>query len=180
MIDDYVIRSDAIDHRPEECEPAKMKTLAVVAMLALIALFPAVATAQASDKDIVVELVDKTIAMFKQKGKDETIKALNSPAGPLRKGALYAFAVTFDGKMLSHPVHEDLIGKDIWEPQDAQAEIMNQEFVRIAKDQGQGWYHLWIRSVWIRSGQTEPTMKRTYIRRVPGGDILVGAGYYVQ
>jgi cytochrome c len=147
-------------------------TLAIL----IIVMLPVVAAAQANDKDIVVELVDKTVAMFAQKGKVDTIKALNSPAGPLRKGALYAFAVTFKGQMLSHPVQDDIRGKDTWELQDAKGKFIIQEFVKIAKDQGHGWSDY----LWIRVGETEPTMKRTYIKRVPSEDILVGAGYYVK
>jgi cytochrome c len=151
-----------------------MKSLALSILLFVI--FPVLAAAETSDKDIVVELVDKSVTMFKQKGKDETIKTLNSPAGPLRKGALYAFAVTFKGQMLSHPTQEDLRGKDTWELQDAKGKFIIQEFIRIAKEHTQGWSEY----SWIRVGETEPIMKRTYVKRVPGEDILVGAGYYIK
>lgn len=51
-----------------------------------------------------------------------------------------------------------------------------QEFIKIAKEQGEGWADYW----WMRATETAPTLKRTYIKRVPNSDILVGAGYYVK
>ncbi len=59
--------------------------------------------------------------------------------------------------MLSHPTQEDLRGKDTWELQDAKGKFIIQDFIKIARDQGQGWYEY----SWIRVGETTPTMKRT-------------------
>ncbi len=94
----------------------------------------------------------------------------------MRKGALYAFAVNFKGQMLSHPTQDDLRAKDTWELQDAKGKFIIQEFIKIAKDQSHGWSDY----LWIRVGETEPTVKRTYIKRVPGEDILVASGFYVK
>ncbi len=152
-----------------------MKTLTVV-MLVVVALLPATATAQEGDKEVVIALVDKAIAFFQDKGTDYATKVLNGSVGPLRKGSLYAFAVDFKGQMLSHPAQADLRGKDAWELQDAKGKLIIQEFVKIAKDQGQGWSEYW----WVRVNEDQPTLKRTYVRRVPGADILVGAGYYIK
>jgi cytochrome c len=161
---------------PENNGGEEMKALGLALAILIVVMLPMAAAAQESDKDIVVDLVDKSVAMFKQKGKDQTLKTLNSPAGPLRRGALYAFAVTFKGQMLSHPTQEDLRGKDTWELQDAKGKFIIQDFIKVARDQGQGWYEY----SWIRVGETTPRMKRTYIKRVPGEDIFVGAGYYIK
>jgi cytochrome c len=139
----------------------------------VLAVSPAFA---AGDSDTVMELVNKAMDMFKTQGKDYTLKALNASSGPLRKGAIYVFSVDFKGRFTTHPVQEDLRGQDAWELQDAKGKFIVQEFIKIAKEQGQGWCEYW----WIRVGETTPTLKKTYIKRVPGEDLLLGAGYYIK
>jgi signal transduction histidine kinase len=121
-------------------------------------------------------MVDKAIEIFKTQGKDQAIKICNASAGPLRKGALYAFVLSFKGQYVAHPVQEDLRGRDGWELQDAKGKFITQEFIKIAKEQGQGWSEYW----WLRINETAPTLKKTFIKRVPGEDLLVACGYYVK
>jgi len=142
-------------------------------LIVVLAFYPAFA---AGDSDIVVDLVNKAVGMFKTQGKDYTLKVINATAGPLEKGAIYCFAVDFNGRFLAHPVQEDLRGQDAWKLQDARGKFIVQEFLKIAKEHGQGCSEDW----WIRVGETSPTLKKTYIKRVPGEDILVGARFYVK
>lgn len=130
----------------------------------------------AADNEAVVEIVDKAVEMFPAKGKEYTMKLINASAGPLRKGALYAFAVDFNGRFLSHPVQQELRGHEAWELKDAKGKLFVQDFIKIAKEQGQGWSEYW----WLRVNESAPTLKKTYVKKVPGEDILVGAGYYVK
>ena len=149
-----------------------MRKIALI-LIIVLAVCPAFAT---GDSDLVVELVNKAVDMFKTQGKDNALKVINATAGPLKKGAIYVFALDFKGRFVAHPVQEDLRGQDAWELQDAKGKFLVQEFIKIAKEQGQGWSEYW----WIRVGETSPTLKKTYIKRVPGEDVIVGAGYYVK
>jgi signal transduction histidine kinase len=152
----------------------KMKTRGVVLGILLLFLVPLAASA---NDTAVVELVDKGIGFWKEKGKDYTIKLLNASSGPLRKGALYVFACDFKGYFVSHPVQDALRGQDAWELQDAKGKFIVQEFIKVAK-QGDGAG--WVEYDWLRVGENEPTKKRTFIRRVPGENFLLGCGYYMQ
>jgi signal transduction histidine kinase len=129
-----------------------------------------------SDNETVVDLVNQAVEMFQAKGKDAAVTYANSTMGPLRKGALYAFAIDFKGQMLGHPVSGKLRGHDTLELQDAKGKFIVQEFMKIAKEQGQGWSEYW----WLRATEAAPTLKKAYIKRVPNEDILVAAGYYVK
>lgn len=132
----------------------------------------------ASANDATVsDLVDKAVALWKDKGKDYAIKTLNASAGPFRKGALYVFACDFKGQMVAHPVQEALRGQDAWEMQDAKGRFVTQELLKTAQSkEGMGW----VEYDWLRVNETEPTKKRTYVRRIPGEDIFVACGYYVK
>jgi cytochrome c len=148
-----------------------MKALAIGLVILSLAC-PAYA---AQEDETVIQLVNQAVDAFKTKGKDQALKLIAASSGPLRKGSVYVFALDFKGKFVAHPVQEDLRGQDAWELQDAKGKFITQDFIKIAKDPGQGWTEYW----WLRVNETSPTLKRTYIRRVPGEDLLVGAGYYV-
>jgi signal transduction histidine kinase len=148
-----------------------MKALAIALVILALAC-PAYA---GSEDDTVMQLVNSAVDVFKTQGKDQALKMIGASAGPFRKGSIYAFVVDFKGKFVAHPVQEDLRGHDAWELQDAKGKFITQEFIKIAKEQGQGWSEYW----WLRINETTPTLKRTYIKRVPGEDLLVGAGYYL-
>ena len=151
-----------------------MKRLSAAMGILFFLLLPLTAF---SNDAAVVELVNNAVGFWKEKGKDYTIKLLNASSGPLRKGALYVFACDFKGYFVSHPVQENLRCQDAWELQDAKGKFIVQEFLKVAK-QGDGAG--WVEYDWLRVGETEPTKKRTFIRRIPGEDFLVGCGYYMR
>jgi cytochrome c len=122
------------------------------------------------------ELVNKAVETFREKGADYTVKVMNSTSGPFRKGEVYVFAVKFDGTILAHAANKDLVGVSQMEMKDGKGELIFPPMLDVAKGTGSGWVEYW----WLRHGEKEPTLKRTYIRRIPGEDILVGAGYYVK
>jgi len=112
-----------------------MKKLA----LALVLLSLACPVWADGEDQLVVDLVDKTLDFFKTQGKDYTLKLCNASAGPLRKGAIYVFVLDFKGTFVAHPVQEDLRRRDAWELQDAKGKFVVQDFIKIAKESGQGW-----------------------------------------
>jgi cytochrome c len=162
-----------------------MKRLAIVLLVVSVvgtayAAGEAVGTANGNgtgaENETVVELVDKAIEFFPAKGKDYTLKLINASSGPLKKGSLYVYALDFKGQMLGHPVQPELRGQNQWDLKDAKGKPFIQELVKLAQEQGQGWYEYW----WVRVNDSTPTLKKTYIKKVPGEEILVAAGYYIK
>jgi cytochrome c len=148
-----------------------MRLIAVTAVL--IATLAVGAAFAGSDAEI-VSMVEKAAAMFKEKGKDYTLKVIGSQDGPFRKQEMYVFAVSFDGLTLAHPVNKELEGKNVLDLKDAKGKAFMQEFIKTAKDPGSGW----VDYLWVRHGEKDPTPKRAYILKVPSEDIFVGGGVY--
>jgi cytochrome c len=122
-------------------------------------------------------MVNKAVALFKEKGKDYALRVLNSSSGPFRKGELYAFAGSMkDFTFVAHPVNAELLGTPQKDLKDAKGLLIFQEFVKVADNPGAGWVQYW----WVRRAEKDPTLKRSFIERVPGEDIFVGAGFYVK
>jgi len=109
-----------------------MKKLALIVVIVLLA-WPAYGD---GEDQMVVGMVNKALEFFKAQGKDQALKIVGASSGPLRKGALYCFAMDFKGRFIAHPVQEDLRSQDAWELQDAKGKFITQDFIKIAKEQG--------------------------------------------
>lgn len=90
----------------------------------------------------------------------------------------YVFAMNLEGKMLAHPFMPGLMrmdnllltpDKNVEEPK-----MLFVEFVVVASTKGEGW----VEYMWPKPGSTSPSVKETYIYRVPDTNMFVGAGIY--
>jgi cytochrome c len=150
----------------------KLLALCMTLCLGLMCAGLAVADEAADAK----ALVEKGVAMAKEKGPDATLKAIGDPKGPFVKGDLYLFAGSL-GKVTAtaHPFAADkLVGKDLTNLKDSKGNQFFVKFIEIAKAPGSGWVEYW----WPKPNEKEPSLKKTFIMRVPGQDMYIGAGYY--
>ena len=76
---------------------------------------------------------------------------------------------------LAHPVNRNLVSQQ-WDLKDKNGKYIIRDFVQVAKEQGAGWSEYY----WNKPGETKLLLKKTYIMRIPGQDILVGCGYYEE
>ena len=65
-----------------------------------------------TDDATAVELVNKAIALWQEKGEDYALKVINASAGPLKKGPMYTFAIDFKVIVLAHPAQASLRGQN--------------------------------------------------------------------
>ncbi len=124
----------------------------------------------------VKSLVEKAASAFQEKGKDYTLKLLNASAGPFKKKHFYVISLDFAGNVLATSANRKLVGKNVLNLKDSEGKLFCKEMIQVAKDPGSGW----VEYRWKRHGEKDPTMKRTFVMRVPGDDTLVASGYYVK
>lgn len=146
-------------------------TLAIV--LALAVGWSALASASTPEE--AKAMVQKAIAMAKEKGLDETYKAIRDKHGPFYKGELYVFVSDINTMvMVVHPEKPVLEGKSQAGMKDVNGKLFYQELVSVAKEKGSGWVDYY----WTKPGEKVPTLKTTYVERVPGTDLFFGCGVY--
>ncbi|HKJ04214.1 MAG TPA: cache domain-containing protein [Geopsychrobacteraceae bacterium] len=110
--------------------------------------------------------------------KDAALEEISKKDGKFVWKDSYVFAMDLKGKMLAHPMMpgltkmKSLLGTPDKNPTDPK--MLFVEFVVTAGTKGEGW----VDYMWPKPGTTEPSKKETYIYRVPGTSILVGAGIY--
>ncbi len=131
--------------------------------------------AAAATADEAKAMVQKAIAMAKEKGLEETYKAIRDKNGPFFKGDLYIFVNDMDTNVtLVHPERPQMEGKDMSGMKDVKGKLFFLEFTRVAKEKGSGWVEYY----WPKPGQKEPVLKSTYVERVPGTKVYFGCGFY--
>jgi len=150
----------------------KLLALLMALILGLVCAGLAVADDAADTK----ALVENGVAMAKEKGLEPTLKAIGDPKGPFVKGDLYLFAGSLDKvTATAHPFAADkLVGPDLTNLKDSKGSQFFIKFKEIAEKPGSGWVEYW----WPKPGAKEPSLKKTFIMRVPGQDAYIAAGYY--
>jgi hypothetical protein len=115
-------------------------------------------------------------ALINSKGIEQGIQQIGDPKGAFVWKDSYVFLMDLKGRMLAHPFQPELTKMEhvllITDPTDNALFV---RFVNLARTVGHGW----VEYMWPKPGKTTPSKKLSYIYRVPGHDVFVGAGVYV-
>jgi signal transduction histidine kinase len=155
-----------------------MKAVKIFCAIAAALLIAGNALAEpesATKKEVVVK-VHEAAALINTKGVEEAIKIIGDPKGPFVWKDSYVFLMDLNGKMLAHPIQPELTKeKHLLLMTDPTDKALFVHFVNTARLVGHGW----VEYMWPKPGRNTPSKKLTYIYRVPGKDLFVGAGVYV-
>ncbi|MBN2332114.1 MAG: cache domain-containing protein [Deltaproteobacteria bacterium] len=154
-----------------------MKKVCVFAALWMVLFLSATVWADnVATKEECVVKCHEAAALINSKGLEEATKIIGDPQGPFVWKDSYVFLMDINGKMLAHPIKPELTRRDhvllITDPKDKALFV---HFVNMARNVGHGW----VEYMWPKPGNATPWKKITYIYRVPGTDLFVGAGVYV-
>ena len=151
--------------------------LTIVSILALVIVLFAAGKVMAQGNSEVMSLVEKGVVMAVVEGEEAVLKAIGDPKGPFIEGDLYLFAGPLDKVTMSaHPYKPELVGKDMSTFRDNHGNFLFFEFVKTALEDGAGWIEYW----WPKPGATKASLKMTYVMKVPGKNMYIGGGYYVE
>jgi len=80
--------------------------------------------------------------------------------------------------LLFNPINLELDGKNIIDLKDVNGKAYVQEFIETAKTQGSGW----IDYMWPKPGESKPSKKSSYIKKVKVGEetFIVGSGFHTD
>jgi len=154
-----------------------MRSLRTAVAACLVLCFAAAAWAQVgvATREECVMKCHEAAALINSKGLDEAVKIIGDPHGPFVWKDSYVFLMDLNGKMLAHPVQPELTEREhlllMTDPKDKALFV---HFVNVARKVGHGW----VDYMWPKPGESTPSKKLTYIYRVPGKELFVGAGVY--
>ncbi len=147
--------------------------LGLILVLALVC--PVKAAEDVKEREIKA-LVESAIDMFRSQGRDSMLKAINDKNGPFVKDDLYVFALTMDNTMLGHPYEHTIRRINVSNVQDNNGTRLFEKFKEVVTTKGEGW----VEYLWAKPGAAVPSPKRSFVKKVPGEDLYVGAGYYLK
>jgi cytochrome c len=147
-----------------------------VLVLALMAMFVFGAhqlwAADAATPKEVKAKCEEAAKVLSEKGA-AALPEFNDNKGPWVFKDSYVFVYDMTGTIIGHPVMPHLRNKNVLGMKDAKGKMFGNDFLAIAKsDKGHGWSEYY----WPKPGAKEPTLKVSYILKVPGKDMFVGAG----
>jgi len=148
------------------------KLLSVIVLCLMVAMALPVSADQADDAR---NLVDRAIDMFKDQGKEATLKAINDRNGPFVKGDLYVFALTMGNMLVGQPHEVSLRRMNLTNTRDANGQYFIQKFKEVVENQGSGW----VDYTWAKPGDSIASPKKAFVKKVPGEELYVGAGFYL-
>ncbi|MFZ5775470.1 MAG: methyl-accepting chemotaxis protein [Thermodesulfobacteriota bacterium] len=123
------------------------------------------------------KLVGKAIVMAQKKGVQATLAAIQDKNGPFMQGdELYVYAgSTSEVTLVAHPIMpEKLVGPDLSGLEDIKGKKFIIELLKTANSAGQGWVSYW----WPKPGATTPSLKSTYVVKLPGTSVYFACGVY--
>lgn len=124
-----------------------------------------------------IEMAKAAAAMIEQ-DQEAALAEISKRDGKFVWNDSYVFAMNLHGQMLAHPMMpglmkmKSLLGTPDKNP--TEPKMLFSDFVLLAGTKGDGW----VSYMWPKPDNTEPARKETYIYRVPGTSIFVGAGIY--
>jgi len=132
--------------------------------------------AEGATKDECIAKTKEAGKMVTDKGVEAAIAEVNKKDGKFVWKDTYVFLMDLDGKMIAHPMSPALIGKNVLDMKDKgdPGKLLFVEMVKVAKEKGEGW----VDYMWTNPGDPKPRKKVTYVYRVPGKNVLAGAGVY--
>jgi cytochrome c len=123
-------------------------------------------------------LVDRAAALIEQKGKDAAFTEFRKKGSEWFSGDTYVFVDDMAGTVLLNPPFPQYEGKNVIDQKDANGKLLQRAMVELLESKESGW----VDSMWPKPGQTMPSLKWSYVRRVSldGVPGLVGAGFYPE
>ena len=129
------------------------------------------------EKCFVVDIVNDAAALIEKEGKN-AFSALRDKSGPFVFMDTYVFVDTPQGIELVNPAFPNLEGTNFMDYKDSTGKFLAREYITLALNKGAGW----IDYLWPKPGESTPSRKQTYVRKVVHGNetFIVGSGAYLE
>jgi signal transduction histidine kinase len=156
-----------------------MRKIITITLAVLLALCLAVtAFADKAKKEEIFAKVKEAATMITNKGQDAAFKEINNKEGKFVWKDTYVFVMDLGGTLLARAYQQQGIGKNWskWQDKSDPPKQPVQEMCDLAKKKGEGW----VEYMYPKPGgdYNAPSKKISYIYRVPGQNLCVGAGIY--
>jgi len=158
-------------------QEGNMRRIIIITLVVVLGLcLAALAFADSATKEEVIVKVKEAATMITKQGQDAAFKEINNKKGKFVWKDTYVFAIDLEGTMLARAFRQTAIGNNLtnWKDKSDPPKQPIKEMVDLAKGKGKGW----VEYLWYKPGEKALSKKISYIYRVPGQNLLLGAGIY--
>jgi signal transduction histidine kinase len=129
------------------------------------------------EKQFIVRAVNNAAALL-AKDRETAFEKFRSRSSEFIFLDTYVFVKDMKGIELVNPFSPELEGTNIYDLQDANGKYFVREELEILKTSEDCWMDY----MWSKPGETEPSMKLVYVKKVKVGEdtLVVGAGYFPE
>jgi len=130
------------------------------------------------EKPMIIERVEKAAALIQRDGR-AALDRIRDHTGEFNFMDVYVFVDTMDGTELVNPGFPNIEGTNIMNYKDYNGRLIVKEYIDLANANGSGW----IEYDWPKPGQSTPSKKQTYVKKVTtvdGETFIVGCGVYLE
>ncbi|HYE00761.1 MAG TPA: cache domain-containing protein [Alphaproteobacteria bacterium] len=150
-----------------------MRLFAFATVLAAGLAFGAQAQTAKPTVDDAKRITLQATDLIQAKGLEGAAPSFNAD-GEYKFGEIYVNVIDFEGKWLVYPPRPAGVGQSVLNVKDADGKFLVQEIIKVAKDQGEGW----VEYRWMNPAVNKIQPKVTYVKRVPGKDLIAYVGIY--
>ncbi|CAO3417780.1 cache domain-containing protein [Azospirillum endophyticum] len=115
----------------------------------------------------------KAADLIAAQGLDEAAKAFNAD-GAFKHGEIYVNVIDFAGVWKVYPPRPAGVGQSVINVKDPDGRFVVQDVLAVAKDKGEGW----VEYRWLNPASNRIEPKITYVKRVPGQELVAYVGVY--
>lgn len=145
--------------------------------LLVVGLAGAAAPSFAQDKkptqDEAKTITLKAAELIAAKGLDDAAKVFNAD-GEFKQGEIYVNVIDFAGVWKVYPPRPTGVGQSVINVKDPDGKFLVQDILAVAKDKGEGW----VEYRWLNPASNKIEPKVTYVKRVPGQELVAYVGIY--
>jgi len=124
-------------------------------------------------KEECIAKVKEAAALVKSAGVEAALAKIQDPKGQFVWKDSYVFCIDMEtGLTKAHPVKPKMVGQQLKGIKDVNGKFFFVEFINVAKEKGEGW----VDYMWPKPGEKVPTPKSTYVMKVDGETLVMGAG----
>jgi signal transduction histidine kinase len=127
------------------------------------------------EKTFIVAMVDDAAAMLQEKG-SQGFDLLRDKRGDYYFKDTYVFVTSFKGREFVNPAFPMLEGRNVINTIDAKGKAFVRAYIKALQDKDSAW----VTYRWPKPGETIPSKKRVYVKKVviDGEPCVVGSGVY--
>jgi signal transduction histidine kinase len=129
------------------------------------------------EKEFLVSLVDSAAALIEKEGKT-AFQKLRDKAGQFMFMDIYVFVDKPDGVEVVNGAFPNIEGRNLIDYKDSKGSFLVRNYINVALIKGSGW----VDYLWPKPGETTPSEKHTYVKKVKHDDeiFIVGSGAYLD